>query len=420
MKFLLPVLITASFLRNLPAADAHWLDARFEGTGGHISVNGFPLFETPSPESGFISELVTGILVDGENTISWEATTPPSTIEQDLPASATIGLFAAPAESPRPHNDPGRPLFQETFEPRRKIDLFPAAEAFLETPTGTLATPEGPAKFEKISERRFALGLAIGDPGRHIASHPKLLRYARLSETLVLGEVHLIDSIGQRQVVFPDLKFTPGGGSIPLAKENAGRGRHHLGSGTFDQIWWFGSAAEGVEEVELGLLTIESFATATSGEQSFALEIPHHWAWQDGEELGDFPPDDPRRESLLSFLESLHQTVTKPDPEAWLPFLEIKIRDQALAMSQEPEAMAENYLKFFSQLTSLDEWALEPFAPARLFFDVLDPRVLRVRYIDSEGPLISVPLPKPGEPIRDRFSIPLYLSLIDGKWTIVR
>lgn len=420
MKCLLPMLGFAMLAGPARAGEAHWLDARFEGMGGRLILNGFPVFETPSAESGMTSQLVTGLLVNGENSFRWEVNTPTGTIEQNLPASTTIGLFAAAPEALRSPQQPGRALFREVVEARRKVDFLPAEEAFLEVLAGSLPSPQGPAKFSPIAERRFALGLAIQDEALPIASRPKVLRHARLSETLVFAELHLVDSRHHRQVVFPGLKLMPGGGEIPLDPEKATRGRHHLGTGSFDQLWIFGSAAEGVEEVELGLLTLESFASQTTGETTIPIEMPHRWAWQDGEDLGDFPPDDPRRESLLEFLRELHATVSKPDPASWRPFFETRIRDQARSMGMEPDAMAANYFEFFNRLTALDEWSLEPFAPARLFFEPCDRRVLRVRYLDSEGPLISVPLPKPGESVHDRFSIPLYLSRINGKWTIVR
>jgi len=413
-------ILFATLATTVSGAETHWLDARFEGTGGRLELNGFPVFESPSPESGVTSQLVTGLLVDGENSLRWWSETPASTMEGDLPAATTIGLFAAPSTSARTGKDPGRALFQTTLEVRDKTDFFPAKEEFLKPLTGVLDTPEGPARFTKIAERRFALGLSIKDPAHHISAHPTTLRYARLSQTLVVAELHLVDSAGHRQVVFSDLKLMPGGGAIPLGPQHAARGRHHLGNGTFDQVWIFGSAAEGVETVDLGLLSLESFAGSTAGEKKITVKMPHRWAWQDGEDLGDFPPDDPRRESLIEFLKSLHEIVSKPDPAAWRPFFETRIRDQARAMGQEQEAMSESYFKFFSRLTAQEEWNLEPFAPSRLFTEVCGPRVIRVRYLDSEGPLISVPLPKPGESIRDRFSIPLYLSRIDGKWTIVR
>ncbi len=420
MKLIAIILTAAALAPSARGDEAHWLDATFSGMGGWITLNGFPILETAQPDSGFVSQLVTGMLVDGENTLAWSAVTPASTIEQELPATASIQLFAADPESPRPQGDPGRPLFETTLEPRRKIDFFPAADEFLTALVGTLESASGPARFEMIAERRFALGLSIGDPSRHVAADPVVLRHARLSDTLVLAELHLVDSINHRQVVFPNLKFLPGGGSVDLARENAGQGRHHLGSGTFDQLWIFGSAAEGIESVDLGMLGIESFATSYAGSETIELETPHRWAWQDGEDLGEFPPDDPRRGSLLAFLKELHTTVSKPDPEEWRPFFQTKIRDLARATGREPDAMAEDYFKFFKTLTTLDEWDLEPLAPGRLFIVGLNQRVLRVRYVDSEGPLISVPLPKPGEGTRDRFSIPLYLSLIDGEWTIVR
>ena len=201
----------------------------------------------------------------------------------------------------------------------------------------------------------------------------------------------------------------------------ASRGARFLRDGKFDTVWIFGTAAEGVKDLSLAMFSLETLRESYREEAELQVEIGHPWAWQSADTPGDLSKPSDERQSLVDFLRSVHAAMNEPTPENWTPFFETKVSELAKATGKPIEELAAEQQDLFQKLAAIEGWELEPFDEDRLIVRRANPQLIEVSYVDSGGPIQSIPLPKPGEPEQlDRLTIPLFLSRVDGKWTIVR
>ncbi|MEM9080427.1 MAG: hypothetical protein AAGC74_07050 [Verrucomicrobiota bacterium] len=410
--------IWALLLTSSPGT-AQYFDALSNGMTAVVEINGFPCFESPSLESGTTSLFLGSTLQNGENTITWNTLTSQDSITNELPAWTNLEIFAAPADLQRTYDNLGQRLFSKRINANRNTVLAPVTPGKVRFLKGTLSK-DGELSFQKISERSWALGLSLHDPELHFLGLPSKLNYARISDTLAHLKVHFIDSQKNRQLVFGDLKLIRGGGTLILNAEQAIRGRQHYETGTFDQVWLFGTSSEGVKEMNLGLLDIDSYQIKSSGKETFQAEIEHRWSWQDGANMKDLLEDPSQRQILISYLREVHLCLDQEAPDQWPPYFANKLADLVKSMAKPLELLAEEQMTFFQNLHQTDGWGLEPFDEERLLFRPLNEKVLAVSYVDGPGPLRSKPIRKNESTPLERFTIPLFLSNIDGKWTIVR
>lgn len=400
---------------------AHYLDVNSSGMTVEVRVNGCTLHQSDGWEGSSGSVFLGPFLVDGKNEISWTALTSPSTAG-GKPGWVEVEIMSAPADSLRSAEAPGTPLYAKRVTPLASATLLPAPEEKdREILCGDISGENGTAIFRNIAPRRWAWGMRIGDPGRSIAGSPAKLLHSGISSTLAAGEIHFMRSGTDRHVVFSGLKFPRGGGEIGFTRDAVSRGARFFDEGGFDTIWIFGSSAEGVEEVKLAMLSVESVVGKYGETATFDAEVGVRWLWQRAEDTGPLDKGSEERGALVDHLRGIHEAMDTRPPEEWIPHFETKVAELAKATGRDAAELGGEQLAFFRSLAGIEGWKLEPFDEERLLLRQVNPRLVRVSYIESEGPIQSVPLPKPGEPgVLDRFTIPLYLAKIDGHWTVVR
>ncbi len=401
----------------LAEEDAWYLDIQGAHCGAVVEINGFPLYEAPDQDAIGASLIATPWLRNGKNEIS---------VVMDAREGAEAGwVEIAVATCPigekvrSQENETIR--FQHRYEPVRSLNLQRLPEGSLEVLAGSAGAGSPPFGFEKKSPRRWAFGASVkDDKGGGLGGKPVRLTYAGLSQTLAMAELHLVRRDRPEHLVFAGLKLAKGDGEIELAPEMIKRGRQWREGADFDSVWLFGFSADGVEEVGAGVLSLG----ISSGEERFTreieAEIPHRWSWEDGADVREALKRPEGRDALVARLKELHGIVANSPAESWSPHFEAKLKDMARTFGRDEEEMRKEQIAFFSSLTGIAGWALEPFDEKRLLLVPVNDRVVKAAYVDSPGPIESVPLPQPGSGKLDRFSMPLYVSLIDGIWTVVR
>lgn len=400
---------------------ARYLDVNSLGMALEVRINGFELHENDGGADGARSLFLGPFLKNGANEISWSARIAPSTMGAGQPAWAELEVMAAPVDATRTAEEPGERLFRRRVMPASSHIILPSTGEAREILDGALAEEDGAAVFRQIAPRRWAWGMRLDDPASRFAGRPMLMNFARISESLVLGEVHFLLSGTDRHLVFQDVLLPRGGGEIAFTEEMVARGRRFMDDGEFDTVWIFGSSAEGVESVSLAMLDLDMVQAKFEERTEFQVVGAERWAWERGEEFGNLEEHPETRAEVVEFLRQLHGAMDADPVETWMPFFEIKAADLAKSMGKDVAEVSAQQLAFFRGLAGIEGWGLEPFDGKRLLLQPVNSRVVRARYVDSEGPIQSLPLPKPDEPATlDRFTIPLYLAKVDGKWAVIR
>ncbi len=401
---------------------ARYLDVNSSGMNVEVRINGFPIYESADWHGGSGSVFLGSVLHKGKNEIAWTARAGPVVLKEGQPGWVEVEVMEAPADTPlRTGENPGKALYAKRVLPLATAELLPGAAEGREILTGSVSEENGAAVFRQIAPRRWAWGMRLTGPDLRIAGRPVTLRHALISDSLVRGEIHFLQSGTDRHVVFTDLRLPRGGGKIEFADEMAARGARFLDGGEFDTVWIFGTAAEGVDQLTLAMLSVDTARRSYEERAEFEVALDHEWAWQQAGEIGDLAGLPEERAALIAHLRRLHEAMNGTEIETWTPFFETKVAELAKATGQDAAALGGQQLEFFRDLAAIEGWRLEPFDEDRLLLQQVNSRVVRVRYVDSDGPILSVPLPKPGEPeTLDRFTIPLYLAKVGGQWTVVK
>jgi hypothetical protein len=391
------------------------------GSAMEVRINGFELHEADGGSNGARSLFLGPFVKNGTNEITWSARIAPTALATGQPAWAQIEVMAAPVDAVRTPAEPGETLFERRVVPAASYTLLPVSGEGPEILDGEISQDDGAAVFRQIAPRRWAWGMRIIDPTARFSGRPMLMNFARISESLVLGEVHFLLSGTDRHLVFQNVRMPRGGGEIAFTDDMVARGRRFLDEGEFDTIWIFGSSAEGVEAVSLAMLDLNLVQAKFEERTEFEVTTPDRWAWERAEELGPLDQHPEARAEVVDFLRRLHGTMNSEPPASWVPYFETKASDLAKSMGKPATEVSAQQIEFFHGLAGIEGWGLEPFDEKRLLLHPVNSRVLRVRYVDSEGPIQSLPLPKPDDPATlDRFTMPLYLAKVDGKWTVIR
>ena len=400
---------------------ARYLDVNTSGMHVEVRINDFPVYQSGNWSGESYSVFLGSLLKDGKNTISWAARSGPAVTRENKPGWAQVEIMEAPADAMRSSEDPGKALYSKRILPLGSLDLLPDKSEANEVLTGSLDPKNGAAFFREIAPRRWAWGIRLKQADQTLSGHLTKIYHARISDSLVRAELHLLQSGTDRHVVYDDLRFPRGGGETILTDDMASRGARFLRDGKFDTVWIFGTAAEGVKDLSLAMFSLETLRESYREEAELQVEIGHPWAWQSADTPGDLSKPSDERQSLVDFLRSVHAAMNEPTPENWTPFFETKVSELAKATGKPIEELAAEQQDFFQKLAAIEGWELEPFDEDRLIVRRANPQLIEVSYVDSGGPIQSIPLPKPGEPEQlDRLTIPLFLSRVDGKWTIVR
>ncbi len=406
-------LIAAAGLLTRPAAadDAHYLDIFGSGVAYAARINGFPVAE--SGDGGSVSSFVTPLLKATGNHLDVISTARPN----EQVSWLRVELAKSPKEKIRTASDPGEMIFSRRFDFVSEIDLTTLPAGAFDVIKGANPPGVGPLTFATVSPRRQAFGIRLA-AGHELPAVPSSIRYSGLSHTLARAEIHFIGGSPEHHVVFKDLKLQAGGGTISLDPANTAQ-PFWLDDGSFNEIWIFGFSAEGIEKLELLSLKFTIRKSSTQVADAFGATVPV-WAWTRGADPVDALADPARRRALVDRIRKIHDTLDSAPPADWSPYFETKLVDLAKALGRPEEAIRADQLGTFQALAATENWGLEPFDEDRLQLVPLNDHVVLASYVDSRGPIESVPIIPPGTTKPDRFTIPLYLAEIDGEWTVVR
>ncbi len=418
--FLLSIILLAAAAPLTAQTVAHYFDLSTMGTIVHAQVNGFDLCENSNPGGFSHSEFITPYLVPGKNEIVVTSLVPDGVEAVPNATWVKFGVVAAPADQLRSPQNPGKPLVSSETEPVNLL-RFPAFDAEAATVLdGKMLPNTGPIRFASKGARRWAWGLKILDQERLISGRPASIQYVGLNQTLALAEFHFLDSKSGRHLSLKNLKLPAGGGAVDLAAVPLASGIDTPSDTNFDTIWIFGFSAEGIEEVRMLGFDLVGTRTVRRISEKFEVDLPHAWSWQKAADVSGINANAAMRGELTGFLKELHAAIDTRPAREWPPFFEAKLADLAKATGKSAEATGVEQVKFFESLTATQGWKLEPFDPARLLLAPVNDRVVSVSYVDSAGPILSVPLIKPGSDKPDRFKMPLFVAKIGEKWTVVR
>jgi len=395
---------------------AHYLDLHAEGGQAVATVNGFPVFHGGDGGSTTYSGFITIYLRNGKNQVHASLTGDAGAHENSL----GLGVVAAPVSKIRSADNPDTVLAQADVtgvSRLRFVDLEPDQYEILK---GEVTPKSGPLALAGISNRRWAWGCRMTGPDGLPHGRLYKLSYNGLDGTLVHAEVHLLRSGTNQHLAFGSLTLPKGDGEILVSQAAIIRGSEWLEADGFDEIWMFGTGAAGLEKMHLSSLNAEFRQSRISIKEEPVAELANKWAWLGGENVKQALAVENTRRDVVEYLKTLHTTVSTKPAEDWQPFFEIKRREMATAAGKSDDQSREEELAFFKSLTEIKGWKLEPFDPARLLLTPINDQVVLASYVETDGPLQSVPIIQPGTDKLDRFAIPLYLSLIQGKWTLVR
>lgn len=417
MKAPLPILVAVLALSARAAGPPdHYLDLQFTDGGGGARVNGFPLFAGGVTSTGF-STWLTPYLKSGENRVTLHFHTPPERSN----ARMEFSVVSHPHDG-KQRTDAGETVLASAdVSPRRVAWLTEIPDEVLEVLAGSRDV-DGSLVFAPAEDGRVAFGARLARPEDQLRGRPEGLDYVALSHALTEVEVHFSHTGGPARVSFEKLSLPPGIGEIPLPITSLASGIEWLDGERFDTLWISGKPLDPLEENEAVTATSWKFHSVEPDieiTRRFTIDGLPEWAWQRGADAAEALADPARRAALVEHLREIHRVIdTRPAAE-WTPLFTHKTRAYAVGMHEEPEAMRESQREFFESLANLEGWGLVPFQPERLRLVAVNDTVVRARYIDREGPVVSHPVVKPDGRRPERFSIPLYLALIDGEWSIV-
>jgi len=399
------------------AKEAYYLDVHSQGAVASVTLNGYQLWEVVNPEGQAFSSFVSPYLRSGKNELKIDFRIPKDEERELINPWVDCQIIKAPADHKRTPEAPGETVVKKRYDPEERRKLSSLAPDEYTILSGSTPKGGGLYYFNKQSERRWSFGIQLTENAKSFFQKPRSVELTGITDSLVFGEFHLLNSKSGARVAYNKLKFLRGGEQVAISPEHLAKGVAATEEQGFDTLWIFGLAAEGVTDVRV--LDLELFYTPKPVSETvhFEIQLESDWATDQAEKLGDLALE---RESLTAFLKSLHRTMDKESVEKWLPFFEVKLEDLSKALGQPRAQLAESQKEYFANLKAIKSWSLEPFDARRLIFKKINSRVVAVSYVDSEGPIISIPLVRPGRDKLDRFKIPLYLAKVKGAWTVVR
>lgn len=420
----LQLVVWSALAAGLPAvadaqATAYYADIHKMGVMAEVSVNGTRIYSENTAGGGAHSQFLTPYLVTGRNRV-----TVVSRLEGETPMIAESAwlqcdIAAAPADAVRSAEQPGRMLFSQRIEPVRRSRLTLLKDAQFDMISGSMAPELGPLQFEAKGERRWAAGISLLEDAV-LDGVPDAVAVAGSSQTLARVEVHFIDGKSAAHVAFGGLKVSKGATELKLDRTTLKHGLEHLDHSRFDTVWVFGFSAAGVEDVAFYGLDLIGTRESTRVAGEFTVELPFAWSWEKAAPVTGLATDPALRAEAVDFLKRLHSTLDAAPVDEWLPYFEPKLTDLARAMGKPEDEMRTGQVEFFNGLKAIQGWKLEPFDPQRLRLVAVNDRLIDVSYVDSAGPIISVPLVKPGGDKPDRFTMPLSIAKIGGEWKVTR
>lgn len=404
----------------LPAALAaapfdYYLDVQFVEGGGEVVVNGFPLFSGGSKSTGF-STWLTPYLTGGENLVELRF----RANAESMNPRCEFAVVSHPHDGGPRNEDLQKTLAGGVIEPRGLTWLTDAPEGRFEVLAGELDAENG-LVFSESPDGLLEFGVRILDENALVSGRPLGVDYTALSHPLRDVAIHFTRHDQRGRLVFDGLSWPRGIREAALDPRDLREGIAWLDDAVFDTIWIRGRAVarEEGETVRILSCKIHSLLQSRRIKRTFTLPGETSWAWQRGADVTAALADADSRAALVAHLAEVHRTIHADPPDRWQPFFKEKTRTYAAAMHQDLDAMRKSQLQFFEGLANTEGWGLLPFREGHLQLIPVNDRVVRAAYPDGEGPIVSLPLARPNTNTPDRFTIPLYLALIDGAWRIV-
>ena len=391
----------------------YYLDVQSVGGGGTVTINGFQLYDSGARGTGF-SAWLTPYLRRGENLVQVDF----HALEKQANARFEFKVVAHPHTGGQRDNALETNLANGALTPRSELWLTELPDEAIEFLAGR-RLENGKLAFAVESDGRVALGIRLKRPEDFLKGRPLSIDYVALSEALTEVEIHFSRQDQPAHLAYRGLAFGKNMGDQGLPVEAISEGIRWIDDATFDTIWISGQPLSKDVEINLQSCKLHSLLATASQTHRFIIEEANAWPWETGANVAAALADPAQRAALVARLREIHGVVSTQPAKAWLPLFALKTQTYATAMVRDLETIAGSQEGFFHRLRSHEGWDLEPFSPARLQLIPVNDHVVRARYVDSEGPLISVPLQKANARRPDRFTIPLYLALVDGRWEIV-
>lgn len=399
----------------------YYLDVQFVESGGDVTVNGFPVFSSGSKSAGF-STWLTPYLRGGENQVELRFRANP----ESLNPRCEFAVVSHPHDGQQRNPELQKALASGVIEPRSLTWLTDTPEGRFEVLAGSLDPANG-LVFAETPDGWHEFGARILDEKALVSGRPLGIDYVALSQPLRDVSIHFVRHHRPGRLKYDGLSWPRGIREAALDPRYLREGMGWLEGASFDTIWIrgrvvgreAGDAGEVREAVRIQSCKIHGLLQARHITREFKVEGETKWAWQRGADVATALDDPALRQSLVAHLAEVHRTIDSEPADRWLPLFEEKTSTYAAAMQQDIEATRKSQLQFFEKLANTEGWGLQPFRADHLQLVPVNRHAVRVSYPDSEGPVVSLPLERPNATEPNRFTIPLYLALIDGKWRIV-
>jgi hypothetical protein len=148
---------------------------------------------------------------------------------------------------------------------------------------------------------------------------------------------------------------------------------------------------------------------------SFDVKSPFgRWAWQDAQRIQETTPDEIF--ACASVLKKVHAALSQKDLPGLLPMLELKTAEMARAFYVAEEERRQDQEQFFQGVFNDSQFAMEPLKTDDLELVAMGEN--RVFLLQHQGGAPALESKELSEGYC--FTLPVYLSKINGEWKIVR
>ena len=387
----------------------YYLDASTLQSAGKIYVNGFEVFDKSG--SGMVSMLLTPYLVEGENTVEVvyepnEKSTENSKIEVKVESNPHgVRRRLRQGETLLKAQLGSRKVRLNTLE-NEKLDLMKGSRKKGNVSGFVFERSNGVCRFEAN----------IKDKAKSFRRRPSKVKYFGLNQQLQNAKIILKDTRTNERIVFGPFNLTKGNGSLELEQVKVLEGAEFLKKKGFDSIS-LEADSESEKETEVALLEFYEIRGNDRDEYTFTVRGVPRWSWTNGMNTRNLPNQ--QLDRLWQRVIEIRNALDQGDIEACKQIFRFKTKDLAMAMGKEASELDADQVSFFQELTSQATWGMIPVDVNNLTLKTINEKIVKVETKDGKDPLESEPILDP-DGDQNTFTIPLFMSNIQGKWEVVR